>query len=77
VRADIRIKDREHSRLLRDSLQPEVGGEYSKSKVKIDLEGEELVLSIEAEDVTALRAAVNSYLRWMKLALDASRALEV
>ncbi|MBS7609718.1 hypothetical protein KEJ36_03200 [Candidatus Bathyarchaeota archaeon] len=37
----------------------------SRSNVKIFLEGRSLILEFSARDSTALRAAMNSYLRWI------------
>ncbi|MEM2927009.1 MAG: KEOPS complex subunit Pcc1 [Candidatus Bathyarchaeia archaeon] len=37
----------------------------SRSNVKIRLEGRSLILEFSARDSTALRAAMNSYLRWI------------
>jgi tRNA threonylcarbamoyladenosine modification (KEOPS) complex Pcc1 subunit len=52
------------------ALAPEMGADVPGSRVAMRREGTTLLLDIEAEDAGALRAAVNSYLRWMKTALD-------
>ncbi len=36
-----------------------------RSRVEVGLEGETLVLRFEAESTSTLRAAINSYLRWI------------
>jgi tRNA threonylcarbamoyladenosine modification (KEOPS) complex Pcc1 subunit len=51
---------------LMEALTPEVirqVGVRSKAKVKVD--GQNLVLEVEADDTVALRAALNAYLRWV------------
>jgi KEOPS complex subunit Pcc1 len=37
------------------------------------MEEGELVLKVEADDLAALRAALNSYIRWMIVAEDMSK----
>ncbi|UCE29628.1 MAG: hypothetical protein JSV85_02610 [Candidatus Bathyarchaeota archaeon] len=38
-----------------------------RSKVRVESKGKTLVVCFEAEDTSALRAAINSYLRWVLL----------
>ncbi|MFQ6068287.1 MAG: KEOPS complex subunit Pcc1 [Candidatus Bathyarchaeia archaeon] len=42
----------------------------SRSKVSIEGEGKKLTIRIVARDTSALRAALNSYLRWVALIRD-------
>ena len=51
------------------SLSPEIVHKIPKSNVSVSLKGTTLDLSIDAEDISSLRAAVNSYLRWIQTAL--------
>jgi KEOPS complex subunit Pcc1 len=55
------------------AISPEVGREIPRTRVKISSGPGQLVLDIEASDLAALRAALNSYLRWIKVAEDVSR----
>ena len=55
--------------LLR-ALGPELGREIPRTNVDGRIENGRLVLSIEATDISALRAALNSYLRWIKITKD-------
>jgi len=49
------------------SIQPEIDSDiHSRSKVKIEY-NRELVLRIEAVDLHAMRAAANTYLRWLDM----------
>jgi len=57
--------DEEAARIIHDSLKVEEDG--SRSKAKIYLEQGRLMLTLEAEDLTALRAAVNAWLRFIKV----------
>jgi tRNA threonylcarbamoyladenosine modification (KEOPS) complex Pcc1 subunit len=50
-------------------LSPEIAHKIPKSTVAVSLDGTLLKLTIEANDVSSLRAACNSYLRWIQTAL--------
>jgi tRNA threonylcarbamoyladenosine modification (KEOPS) complex Pcc1 subunit len=50
------------------SLQPETKtAPAARFSVQVRGEGRNLILSFEAKDTSALRAAINSYLRWVHL----------
>ncbi len=50
------------------ALRPEVESAPSKrSTVRLEGEGRRVTLTVEAPDVNGLRAAINSYLRWLIL----------
>ena len=54
--------------ILLDALKPETQkSATTHSKVTLELEGGRLVLRVEAKSSSALRATLNSYLRWMIL----------
>ena len=56
---------------IEGSLVPEVERPTSeRSTVKVASEEGKLTIRIEASDVAALRAATNSYLRWVGAILD-------
>ena len=56
---------------LLDALLPETRRPAtSRSKVSIATQGERLILRIMAKDTSALRATINSYLRWVALIQD-------
>jgi KEOPS complex subunit Pcc1 len=54
------------------ALSPEAGREVPRARSELSLEGTKVVLVVRADDAGALRAALNSYLRWAALAIDAS-----
>jgi tRNA threonylcarbamoyladenosine modification (KEOPS) complex Pcc1 subunit len=57
--------------ILEDSLLPEVERPASeRSRVDVEALNGRLVIRIDASDVAALRAAVNSYLRWVSAVQD-------
>jgi len=56
-------------KVVLEALKPETRTPSTlRSKVQITSEGNSLTLSFEATDTSALRAAINSYLRWVHLA---------
>ena len=53
------------------ALRPELeSGISDRSKVFIEASEKGLVIEISADDITALRAAVNSYLYWVQGIMD-------
>ncbi len=49
------------------ALQPESESPSSeRSKTSISIEDENLIITTYASDTTALRASINSYLRWVE-----------
>ncbi len=56
------------ARVVAEALRPEMGRDAPKARVSMQLGRDRLTLTIDAEDTSALRAAVNSYLRWADLA---------
>ncbi len=56
--------------VVHGAISPEVGREIPRTRVESLARPGEFVLSIEAADLSALRAAINSYLRWIKVAED-------
>ena len=57
--------------IIINSLKPELdSGTSSRSRVEIESSKNSLILKITAEDIVALRAAVNSYLYWIQGIID-------
>ena len=54
--------------VVRAALSPEAGRDVPKARVIVGGSGRRVTITIEAEDTGALRAAVNSYLRWSDVA---------
>jgi tRNA threonylcarbamoyladenosine modification (KEOPS) complex Pcc1 subunit len=67
----------ERLKIVLGALEPETRTPPSpRSRVKVEGRGSSLILSFEATDTSALRAAVNSYLRWVSLTNDMCSALD-
>ena len=56
---------------LIQALTPEVNRQIGvRSKVTLKAEGQFLVLNVKADDTIALRASLNTYLRWINSTLN-------
>ena len=61
------------AKLVAESLSPEVKHKIPKANVEIFLSKNILSLKIESEDVSTLRAACNSYIRWINTAIKVNQ----
>ena len=71
--ATIRIRrpDPTSAERLERSLAPEAGREVPRSRARLRRWSDrEIVLEVETEDAGALRAAINAYLGWIRLAIE-------
>ncbi|MEW5937109.1 MAG: KEOPS complex subunit Pcc1 [Candidatus Thermoplasmatota archaeon] len=62
------------SEAIAQALMPEASSGVPGTKAEVSLSQGMVRISLCAEDISALRAAVNSYLRWVKLAEEAIKA---
>ncbi len=67
-RATIHLEGPEAA-VIRDALSPEAGRDVPKARVRVSGSARRLAIGIVADDAGALRAAVNSYLRWADVAV--------
>jgi len=56
--------------VIAQSLSPEMKHKIPKSSVMFSIDEKKLTMTIESEDISSLRAACNSYLRWIQIALS-------
>lgn len=60
------------AKIVEGSLLPEAERPISeRSSVQVRTEDDKIALTFEASDVAAMRAAINSYLRWVTAIMDA------
>jgi tRNA threonylcarbamoyladenosine modification (KEOPS) complex Pcc1 subunit len=63
---EIPLESNELAEILRQALDPETDSAPSdRAKAKVTINENVIVVEISAEDLTALRAAMNSYLAWI------------
>ncbi len=53
---------------MAQAIDPEVGREIPRTRAEVRHEVGSMTLTLDAEDLSALRAALNSYIRWMSIA---------
>jgi KEOPS complex subunit Pcc1 len=77
TKATIRIKisSEEHLLSLLEALKPETKRPANRSKVNIDRDGSFIILNVETKDTVALRATLNTYLRWIGSTIDSLEVL--
>ena len=57
-----------HTDVVARALSPELAERIPRTKISVEEREGEVLIDIEAEDRTALRAALNSYIRWANVA---------
>jgi tRNA threonylcarbamoyladenosine modification (KEOPS) complex Pcc1 subunit len=62
-------------KVIVNSLIPEIKNKIPKTNVEITYSGKTLFLKIETNDISSLRAACNSYLRWINTAFDVKKTI--
>ena len=65
----------EEASIVANSIDPEIKNKIPKTKVLTDLSGKTFSLTVEAKDISSLRAAINSYLRWINTALAVKKTV--
>ena len=65
----------EEVRIISISLMPEIKQKIPKTNVKLSVFKNKFFLEIEAKDTSSLRAACNSYLRWINTALNVKKTV--
>lgn len=74
---NLKMTSEKHIELILESLRPEVNDHHAaRSKVDLEKNGPFLVLKVKARDTTALRASLNTYLRWVDSTLRVLEFLE-
>ena len=48
-------------------LSPEIGRELPRTDTNITRDNDTVIINVEAKDVSAMRAAMNSYLGWIRI----------
>lgn len=62
-----------YSKVVQGSLSPELGERIPRTRVAVEGLVDEIVIRIEADDQSALRAALNSYIRWINVAEETAK----
>ena len=68
---EMEFENQWEAEVILKSLEPEIASAPSqRSSTNLKLVNNILKMEIDAADVTSLRAAINSYLRWIRLSYD-------
>ena len=67
---NINISSDKHLLSILKALKPETKKLGNRSKVNINKDGSFIILTVEAKDTVALRATLNTYLRWIGSAIE-------
>ncbi len=55
------------SRIIYESLLPELAQEYQRTRSTLGLEKDTLILKVESNDIVSMRAALNGWLRLVRI----------
>jgi KEOPS complex subunit Pcc1 len=67
----IKFKNQKDAEIVLKALEPEILTSPSeRSSAHFNIMDKKLLININAQDATSLRASVNSYLRWIVLSQD-------
>jgi KEOPS complex subunit Pcc1 len=67
----IKIPFQEYLPPLLRALKPEIKKTSNRAKVTIETDQSTIILTVVSKDTIALRATLNTYLRWISSTLDA------
>jgi KEOPS complex subunit Pcc1 len=59
--------------VIAGALSPELAERIPRTKVSVEKREGEVLIRIEADDQSALRAALNSYIRWTNVAEETAK----
>jgi len=58
------------ARIIYEALLPELGEDYQRTKTELRLKNNKIILNVEANDMVSMRAALNGWLRLIKITHD-------
>ncbi len=74
TKIELSFKDNETAQIVYDSLKPEeLLPKSTRAEININIRENILSLDIDARDTAALRATINSFLRWAAVARDMTK----
>ncbi len=63
--------------IIYESLLPELGEDYTRTKSTMSLKNNVLILTVEAGDIVSMRAALNGWLRLLKITTEMCSVTQV
>jgi len=71
----IEFDSKNEALIIAESINPEIKNKIPKTKAKVNLTDNIFTIEINAKDISSLRAACNSYLRWINTALNVKKTV--
>ncbi len=69
ITASITLRNADNS-IIYEAISPEMKSEFTRTRIDIKKMKDGMTLEFAADDVNALRAAMNSYLKWLTIIDD-------
>ncbi len=63
------------AKIIKETLSPEIKHKIPKAEILVYQENNNIILDISASDISSLRAACNSYLRWINTIINVSEII--
>ena len=77
AKIEVELESAEIAKTLYLALNPETKSVHSeRADTHLELRENKLIIDVEAEDLTALRAAINSFLAWLSGSRQVIKAVE-
>lgn len=70
VFADFEFEAGKSARIIYEALLPELEEDYQRTKTALKLDDGKLILNVEANDIISMRAALNGWLRLIKITYE-------
>ena len=70
VLAEFEFDAGKDARIIYEALLPELDQDYQRTRTTLGLENEVLILKVEANDTVSMRAALNGWLRLIKITYE-------
>ncbi len=70
VLAEFEFDAGRNSKIIYESLLPELAEDYQRTKTTLTLKDNSLILNVEANDLVSMRAALNGWLRLIKITYE-------
>ena len=70
VLAEFEFDAGRNSMIIYEALLPELAEDYQRTKTTLTLKADSLILNVEANDLVSMRAALNGWLRLIKITYE-------
>jgi tRNA threonylcarbamoyladenosine modification (KEOPS) complex Pcc1 subunit len=71
----IKMNSKDNAKIVSLSISPEIKKKIPNSKINLYFDDDKIFLNIVSKNVSSLRAACNSYLRWINTAYNVTKSI--